>query len=653
MSYIDILGQKAKACKKDIAFASTTQKNDALLEIAHILRVCKDDIIEANKVDLENGRMRKMSEAMLDRLALNDSRIEGMAKACEELAQLDDPVGEVVSGSTRPNGMKIEKVRVPMGVIGIIFEARPNVTVDGAILCLKSGNAVILRGGKEAINSNKMLADLMRKAVERAGFSPDIIQLVEDTDRGIALDMMKANDYIDVLIPRGGAQLIKAVVQSATVPVIETGTGNCHVYVDASADIKMAVNIVDNGKTSRPSVCNAVESCLVHRDIAEDFLPKLKERLDKHHVEIRGCELTRQILGPENVTPADDDDYATEFLDYIISIKVVDDMAEALEHIDRFSTGHSECIVTESLFAAQEFQKRVDSAAVYVNCSTRFTDGGMFGQGADTVFSQMTAEVLNMDISDIHIQTVQDTDVTPFDTGAYASRQSFVTGTVVKDCANLLKKKILDYAKELLPEETRKLRLDHGWIMAGKDPAISLGNLALESYYSLGNSSVITAEVSEQVKKNTIATGCCFAEVEVDIKLGKIKILHIINVHDSGKLINPKLAEMQVQGGMSMGMGYGLSEQLILDEKTGRPLNGTLLDYKLMTMMDTPDIKADFVELDDPIGPFGNKALGEPPAIPGAPAIRNAVLHATGVAFNENPLTPQRLIDGFIRAGLI
>ena len=277
MSYIDILGQKAKACKKDIAFASTTQKNDALLEIAHILRVCKDDIIEANKVDLENGRMRKMSEAMLDRLALNDSRIEGMAKACEELAQLDDPVGEVVSGSTRPNGMKIEKVRVPMGVIGIIFEARPNVTVDGAILCLKSGNAVILRGGKEAINSNKMLADLMRKAVERAGFSPDIIQLVEDTDRGIALDMMKANDYIDVLIPRGGAQLIKAVVQSATVPVIETGTGNCHVYVDASADIKMAVNIVDNGKTSRPSVCNAVESCLVHRDIAEDFLPKLKE----------------------------------------------------------------------------------------------------------------------------------------------------------------------------------------------------------------------------------------------------------------------------------------------------------------------------------------------------------------------------------------
>lgn len=275
------------------------------------------------------------------------------------------------------------------------------------------------------------------------------------------------------------------------------------------------------------------------------------------------------------------------------------------------------------------------------------------GQGADTVFSQMAAETLNLDISDIHIQTVQDTDVTPFDTGAYASRQSFVTGTAVKECAQLLKKKILDYARVLLPEETRELSLDEGWIFAGEDHAISLEKLALESYYSLTNSSVITAETSTQVKKNTIATGCCFTEVEVDLKLGKIKVLDIINVHDSGKLLNPQLAEMQVHGGMSMGMGYGLSEQLILDEKTGRPLNGTLLDYKMMTTMDTPDLKADFVELDDPKGPYGNKALGEPPAIPGAPAIRNAVLHATGVAFNENPLTPQRLIEGFKRAGLI
>ena len=276
------------------------------------------------------------------------------------------------------------------------------------------------------------------------------------------------------------------------------------------------------------------------------------------------------------------------------------------------------------------------------------------GQGADTVFSQMAAETLHMDVENVHIVTVQDTDVTPFDTGAYASRQSFVTGTAVKQCAEQLLQKILDYAKTLLPEqETRELSLDHGWIYAGEEQVLSLEALAQEAYYSLSNSSVLTAEVSTQVKKNTIATGCCFAEVEVDMKLGTIQILNIINVHDSGKLLNPQLAQMQVHGGMSMGMGYGLSEQLVLDEKTGRPLNGNLLDYKLMTALDTPDIKADFVELDDPMGPYGNKALGEPPAIPGAPAIRNAVLHATGVAFNEIPLTPQRLIEGFKKAGLI
>lgn len=275
------------------------------------------------------------------------------------------------------------------------------------------------------------------------------------------------------------------------------------------------------------------------------------------------------------------------------------------------------------------------------------------GQGADTVFSQMAAETLHMDVADIHIETVQDTDVTPFDTGAYASRQSFVTGTAVRQCAELMYQKILDYAKTLLPDEKRALSLDHGRIMAGEEEVLSLRDLAMESYYSLTNSSAITAEVSTQVKKNTIATGCCFAEVEVDMKLGKIRVLDIVNVHDSGKLLNPQLAEMQVHGGMSMGMGYGLSEQLLLDEKTGRPLNATLLDYKLMTTMDTPDLKAEFVELEDPMGPYGNKALGEPPAIPGAPAIRNAVLHATGVAFCENPLTPQRLIEGFQKAGLI
>ena len=288
-----------------------------------------------------------------------------------------------MGGGTRPNGMRITKIRVPMGVVGMIYEARPNVTVDAAALCLKSGNCVILRGGKEAINTNKMLAALMRRAVETAGFDPNIIQLVEDTDRGIATDMMQANGLIDVLIPRGGAQLIKAVVQNATVPVIETGTGNCHVYVDESADLDMAVNIVDNGKTQRPSVCNAIETVLVHRDVADDFLLMMKNRLDEHHVELRGCPITRMILGEENVVPADEDDYATEFLDYILAVRVVDDMAQALEHIAKYSTGHSECIVTESIFAAEEFQKRVDAACVYVNCSTRFTDGEEFGLGAE------------------------------------------------------------------------------------------------------------------------------------------------------------------------------------------------------------------------------------------------------------------------------
>lgn len=275
------------------------------------------------------------------------------------------------------------------------------------------------------------------------------------------------------------------------------------------------------------------------------------------------------------------------------------------------------------------------------------------GQGADTVFSQMAAETLHMDISRVHIVTRQDTDVTPFDTGAYASRQSFVTGTAVKECAQQLKQKILEYARTLVPGNVDRLELEDGYILADGKPAISLEDLAMESYYSLSNSSVLTAEVSRQVKKNTVASGCCFAEVEVDMKLGKIKVLDIVNVHDSGTLLNPQLAAMQVHGGMFMGIGYGVSEQLLIDEKTGRPLNGTLLDYKMMTMMDTPDLTAEFVELNDPMGPYGNKALGEPPAIPSAPAIRNAVLHATGIGFSEIPLTPQRLIDGFTKAGLI
>lgn len=383
MGYIDTLGQRAQACKTELASASTAQKNDALLEIAHILRRCAPKIVEANALDLENGRRRNMSLSLQDRLRLDEKRIENIAAACEKLVALDDPVGEVIGGSTRPNGMNIKKIRVPMGVIGMIYEARPNVTVDAAALCLKSGNCVILRGGKEAMNSNKMLAALMRKAVETAGLPADVIQLVEDPDRGIANDMMRANGLIDVLIPRGGAQLIKAVVQNATIPVIETGTGNCHVYVDDSADLKMALEIVDNGKTQRPSVCNAIETVLVHRDVADEFLPMMKQRLDEHNVELRGCELTRMILGAKNVVPADEDDYATEFGDYILAVRVVDDLLQAISHIKKYTTGHSECIVTDSVFAAQEFQKRIDAACVYVNCSTRFTDGEEFGLGAE------------------------------------------------------------------------------------------------------------------------------------------------------------------------------------------------------------------------------------------------------------------------------
>ncbi|MBR1393869.1 MAG: glutamate-5-semialdehyde dehydrogenase [Ruminococcus sp.] len=383
MTYIQTLGMNARACKTELANATSSQKNDALMEIAHILRRCAPKIIEANELDMENAVRRNMTVSMQDRLRLDEKRIDAIASACEKLTMLDDPAGEVIGGGTRPNGMRITKIRVPMGVVGMIYEARPNVTVDAAALCLKSGNCVILRGGKEALNTNKMLAALMRQAVKTAGFDPNIIQLVEDTDRGIATDMMRANGLIDVLIPRGGAQLIKAVVQNATVPVIETGTGNCHVYVDESADIDMAVNIVDNGKTQRPSVCNAIETVLVHRDIADEFLPKMKARLDEHNVELRGCDLTRMILGVANVRPADEDDYATEFGDYILAVRVVDDIAQALEHIAKYSTGHSECIVTESLFAANEFKKRVDAACVYVNCSTRFTDGEEFGLGAE------------------------------------------------------------------------------------------------------------------------------------------------------------------------------------------------------------------------------------------------------------------------------
>ena len=381
MSYILTLGENAKRVKSELMTASTGKKNDALIKISEELKNNIGLIIEKNKIDLDNVEKNGMSKSMLDRLMLDEKRILSIANACVNLSKLDDPVGEVTGGGVRPNGMKIEKVRVPMGVIGIIYEARPNVTVDAASLCLKSGNTVILRGGKEAFESNKILMKLMRNAVEKAGFSADIMQLVEDTSRETATEMMKLNGYIDVLIPRGGAGLISSVVKNATVPVIETGTGNCHLYVDETADLQMAVDILNNGKTQRPSVCNALESLLVNEKIAGEFLPLAKKKLDESGVEFRGCEKTKEIL--PDITLATEEDYGTEFLDYIISVKVVADVDEAISHISEYTTGHSECIVTKSLENAEKFQLGIDAAAVYVNCSTRFTDGEEFGLGAE------------------------------------------------------------------------------------------------------------------------------------------------------------------------------------------------------------------------------------------------------------------------------
>ncbi len=382
MTYIETLGSNAVKVKKILAVADTGKKNSALAEISRALIENSDKIIEANQKDLTAAKENGMSVSMQDRLMLNEDRIKGIASAVDELIKLEDPIGKVDNGSVRPNGMRITKIRVPMGVIGMIYESRPNVTADAATLCLKTGNAVILRGGKEAYNSNKCICEIMRDAVEKAGFPKDIIQFVDDTTREVTTELMKCDKYLDLLIPRGGAGLIKAVTKNATVPVIETGTGNCHLYVDESADIEMAVNITDNAKTQRPSVCNAIETLVVHKNIAEKFLPAVKKKLDEHNVEIRGCAETKRILG-DCVVPATEEDYATEFGDYIIAVRVVDDISQAIEHIAEYSTGHSECIVTNDLSNANKFKSEVDSACVYVNASTRFTDGGMFGFGAE------------------------------------------------------------------------------------------------------------------------------------------------------------------------------------------------------------------------------------------------------------------------------
>lgn len=381
MTILEEMGKKAKEAARTLAVLGE-EKNDALKLIAKALIDNTDAILAANKIDVDNGRANGLTESIIDRLSLSKARIEGMAQGVLDVAALPDPIGAVLSGSKRPNGLNITKVRVPIGVIGIIFEARPNVTSDAASLCLKSGNAVILRGGKEAINSNKCIADIMRSTLEKSVLDKNCIQLIEDTTRQSSVELMGLVDYLDLLIPRGGAGLIKAVVENAKVPVIETGVGNCHVFVDESADIDMAANIIYNAKTSRPSVCNAIETILVHKNIAEKALPVIKARLDEKNVELRGCERTREILG-DSVIPAIEADWATEYLDYILAVKVVDNIDEAIAHITKYSSGHSECIVTENYKNANRFKNEVDAAAVYVNASTRFTDGGMFGLGAE------------------------------------------------------------------------------------------------------------------------------------------------------------------------------------------------------------------------------------------------------------------------------
>lgn len=382
MSYTEELGQKAKAAEAGISAASTALKNSALAAISKALLENIDAIVAENVKDLQAANENGMSEAMKDRLKLDENRISAMAKGIEKLIALNDPIGGIIEGFTRPNGLRILKTRVPLGVIGIIYESRPNVTVDAAVLCLKAGNAVILKGGKEAINSNICLGTIMRRAVESVGLPADVIQVVENTSRETTNELMRLNKYLDVLIPRGSDRLIQAVVNTATVPVIETGTGNCHVYVDASADLDMAVNITDNGKTQRPSVCNAIESLLVHKDCAAQFLPMIAERFKSHNVKIYGCDRTIEILG-SSVEKATDQEYASEFLDYVIAVKVVESIDEAISHIRSFGTKHSECIVTSSLENAEKFQLSVDAAAVYVNASTRFTDGEEFGFGAE------------------------------------------------------------------------------------------------------------------------------------------------------------------------------------------------------------------------------------------------------------------------------
>lgn len=382
MSYdLIALAQRAKAAERMLALASSAQKNQALLAAADALERAANDILAENEKDLSAGRENSLSDALLDRLALNRARITAMANGMRSVAVLPDPVGLVLEEFDRPNGLHLTKRTVPIGVIAVIYEARPNVTADSAALCLKSGNTVILRGGKEAIRSNLAIASVLRSAIAEAGLSADCVQLIEDTDRATATALMQLNGGVDLLIPRGGAGLIQSVVKNATVPVIETGAGTCQTYVDKDADLTMAVDIVDNAKTSRPSVCNACECVLVHEAVAPAFLSALEERLSAKHVALRADEKSFALL--KHAEHASEEDWGREYNDYILAVRVVSGAAEAIDYITAHGTGHSECIVTENEQTAEKFLREVDAAAVYVNASTRFTDGGEFGLGAE------------------------------------------------------------------------------------------------------------------------------------------------------------------------------------------------------------------------------------------------------------------------------
>ncbi len=378
---LEEIGKSAKIAARKLAQALTGEKDAALLAVAAALEDNAEVVLAANAEDLVQAKENGMSAAMQDRLLLSKGRIAEIAAAVRYVANLPDPVGKVIGGGKRPNGLEIVEVTVPLGVVGVIFESRPNVTADCAALCLKSGNACILRGGKEAINSNKAIVKVIRAALGELGFPQDAVQLVEDTSRETANEMMRLISVIDLLIPRGGKGLIQAVVKNAAVPVIETGAGNCHIFVDESADAEMAAGIVDNAKTSRPSVCNAVETLLIHENCAERLLPLIAERLSRRNVELRACEKAMRFL--PGAREAAEEDFAAEFDDYILAVKVVGGLDEAMEHIERYSTRHSEAIITRDYANGRRFLNEVDSAAVYVNASTRFTDGGEFGLGAE------------------------------------------------------------------------------------------------------------------------------------------------------------------------------------------------------------------------------------------------------------------------------